>query len=233
MTERGPEAAVTGATRARYHHGNLRQALMDAAVDLIARHGVPGFSLNAAARAAGVSTAAPYRHFATKEALLAAVVERGWDQFGAALRDAAGRHPDDPLERLAALGRTYLEFAVDRPAVFRLLFGEREREPQRSAAGPATFATLLTCVRQAREQGQTRPGLDDRGVARSAWGLVHGLATLHIDDVLGVVEPDASPYRLGGAAIDLFIDGLRDRAPGPPGSPGSSARPGPGGVGGG
>ena len=220
MGARGSDEAVdAGATRTRYHHGNLRQALLDAAVDLIARHGVHGFSLNAAARAAGVSTAAPYRHFATKDALVAAVVERGWEQFGAALRHAAQRHPDDPLERLAALGRQYIDFAVARPAVFRLLFGERDREPLRSAAGPATFDTLLACVRQARERGQLRPGLDDRRVAHAAWAMVHGLATLHLDDVLGATEPDAARHRLGSAAIEVLIDGLRHPAPGPPAHP--------------
>lgn len=219
MGKREPQTADSGAHRPRYHHGNLRQALMDAAMDLIARDGVAGFSLNAAARAAGVSTAAPYRHFATKEALLTAVVERGWDQLGTALRDTAARYPDDPLARMAALGRTYIAFAVDRPAVFRLLFGEREREPLRSTAGLATFATLLACVRQAREQGLLRPCSDDRRIAQSAWGLVHGLAVLHLDNVLGVVEPDTSPCRLGSAAIELFIDGLRHRAPEPPAHP--------------
>lgn len=219
MGKREPDAVDSGANRSRYHHGNLRQALMDAAVALIATEGVAGFSLNAAARAAGVSTAAPYRHFASKEALLAAVVERGWKQFGAALRKAAARHPDDPLQRLAALGRTYIAFAVDHPAVFRLLFGEREREPLRSTAGLATFATLLACVRQAREQGQLRPCHDDRQIAQSAWGLVHGLATLHLDNVLSIVEPDASACRLGSVAIDLFIDGLRRHAPDPPTNP--------------
>ncbi|MDG4764512.1 TetR/AcrR family transcriptional regulator [Solwaraspora sp. WMMD406] len=202
-----------GATRSRYHHGNLRQALLDAAVELIARNGVQGFSLSAAARAAGVSTAAPYRHFATKEALLAAVVEHGWEQFAATLRRAAQRHPDDPLARLAALGRRYIEFAVTRPAVFRLLFGERERDRLRSAAGLTTFATLQDCVRQAREQGQIQPRLDDRAVAHAAWGIVHGLATLYLDDVLAVTEPDASPYEIGDAAIELFVDGLRVRRP--------------------
>ncbi|MGC4893654.1 TetR/AcrR family transcriptional regulator [Micromonospora sp. DT31] len=210
------ETAAAGATRTGYHHGNLRQALLDAAVDLIAKNGLPGFSLNAAARTAGVSTAAPYRHFATKDALVAAVVERGWDQFGAALRRAEQRHPDDPLARLAALGRQYIEFAAHQPAVFRLLFGERERDPLRSAAGTATFTTLLTCVRQAQEQGQIRACLDDRQVAQAAWGMVHGVATLHLDDVLGTIEPDASPYQVGSAAIDLLIDGLRHRAPAPP-----------------
>lgn len=219
MGKREPGTVGSGANRTRYHHGNLRQALMDAAVDLITTEGVAGFSLNAAARAAGVSTAAPYRHFASKEALLSAVVERGWKQFGAALQEAAARHPDDPLQRLAALGQTYIAFAVKHPAIFRLLFAEREREPLRSTAGLATFATLLACVRQARERGQLRPCRDDRQIAQSAWGLVHGLATLHLDNVLGIVEPDASPSQLGSVAIDLFINGLRHHAPDPPANP--------------
>jgi AcrR family transcriptional regulator len=207
---RTTKATGLDAGRDRYHHGNLREALLDAAADLIARDGVTGFSLNAAARAAGVSTAAPYRHFASREALIGAVVERGWIRFSAELDRVVAQHPD-PLARLTALGRAYIDFAVSQPAVFRLFFDERGREPTRDA-GLATFATLLDCVAQARASGRLPVELSDVDIAHAAWALVHGLAHLCLDGALTVTNPDVGPEETIAAAMAVLGTSLRAAA---------------------
>jgi AcrR family transcriptional regulator len=203
-TQAGREARPR---RATYHHGNLREALMDGAVDLIDREGLRGFSLNAVARAVGVSTAAPYRHFASGEALLTAVVQRGWTEFTAALRATAEQHPDDCLRRLRALGETYLAFARQRPAVFRLLFDKRDRPVDRSG-GRIAFTVLLDCVAQAAAQGLLRAPGDPVDVAHAAWALVHGLAMLHLGGDFEATRPGAGT-EVGDRVLALFVDGIR------------------------
>src|SRR5258707_1216881 len=106
----------------RYHHGDLRRALIDAARVLVEREGRQALTLRAAARMAGVSQAAPYRHFPDKNALLAAVAEDGVRALAAWLRGAAARHEGDPLARLQALGVAYVTFAVTSTAHFRVMF---------------------------------------------------------------------------------------------------------------
>jgi AcrR family transcriptional regulator len=191
----------------RYHHGNLRETLLDAALDLIARDGVSGFSLNAAARAAGVSRAAPYRHFAGKEALLAAAVDRGFAQLRAQLEVAAQPYPDDPLARLGALGTAYVTFAMDNPAAFRLLFHESRQRP--STGGRATFAVLQDCVDQAHRDSRLRTDLRAADVVRAAWALVHGLVTLHLDGALATAPLPALEQAAVEATLATFIAGIR------------------------
>jgi AcrR family transcriptional regulator len=197
----GPEATD------KYHHGNLREALLDATLDLIARDGVSGFSLNAAARAAGVSRAAPYRHFASKEALLAAAVDRSFSRLRDRLEVAAEPYPDDPIARLGALGTAYVTFAMDDPAAFRLLFHESRQHP--STGGRATFAVLNDCVDQAHRDNRLRAELRATDVVRAAWALVHGLVTLHLDGTLAPAPLPALDHATIEATIATFIAGIR------------------------
>jgi AcrR family transcriptional regulator len=110
----------TPAKSGRYHHGDLRAALVDAAIALIAERGVRGFSLAEASRRVGVSAAAPYRHFADRDDLLAAVAVRALDSFAAMV--AAQGSPDDPAQRLAAMARAYVQFAGEQSSLFDVLF---------------------------------------------------------------------------------------------------------------
>lgn len=195
--------------RATYHHGDLREALLEATLDLVARDGVAGFSLNAAARAAGVSSAAPYRHFASKDALLTEALERGFVQLRTQMQAVAESHPEDPLARLGALGAGYVAFAMDKPAAFRLLFRGTGTGTGTSPGGLAAFAVLTTCVEEAQRQGQLRDGAATVDIARAAWSLVHGLATLHLDNAL---EPTGLPPLDGestAATLAVFTAGLR------------------------
>jgi AcrR family transcriptional regulator len=175
-----------------YHHGALKTALLDAADALLDEGGAGAVSLREAARRAGVSATAPYRHFADKEALLAALATRGFEQFGAALEDAA-RDESDPL---AAMGLAYVRFALARPGRFRLMFGpgisDRSRFPDLQAAAARAFGRLVACVeanpRPGREPGA---GRDARVRAIAAWALVHGLAQLFLDGMLPGHDPEA------------------------------------------
>src|ERR1700730_17011762 len=105
-----------------YHHGNLREALIDAALDLIARKGPAGFTFADAARSAGVSSAAPYRHFRDRDALIADVARRGFELFETHLERAWNEGGPEPFAAFENLGRAYLSFARDEPAYYSAMF---------------------------------------------------------------------------------------------------------------
>jgi AcrR family transcriptional regulator len=183
-----------------YHHGDLRRVLVDGALAVLERDGAAALSLRALARDAAVSHAAPYNHFADKEALLAALAAEGFRRFAAALAAAAAAAPDAPL---LAIGGAYVAFARARPALFRLMFGP-------VLAGAAPGSELAEAARRAYgvlggalgggpraatpRTGQ--PGPDDDALA--AWALVHGLATLLIDRAL---PPGREPEALVGRVL--------------------------------
>jgi AcrR family transcriptional regulator len=167
-----------------YHHGDLRAALMAAALKLIDQHGVKGFTLKDAARMAGVSIAAPYRHFADKEALLLAIQEEGFAAFDAAL--AASRNPaSTPKQQLIELGVAYLRFALGHPAHIRVMFGmagvASHQEPKASHHGEIGYALLVESV-AALDPHASNDLQHDLVVA--SWSIVHGYALLQLDGAL-------------------------------------------------
>ena len=174
-----------------YHHGDLRQALIRSALEILSEAGVGGLSLRAAARRAQVSAMAPYRHFADKEALLAAVAEYGFRELAARLT-AATATAADPRAGLAALGVAYVLFACDQPSLFKLMFGptieQKSAHPALDEAGGACFNAL----RQAVAAAKFFDGDSDAGdVALACWSLVHGLSALIVDGRLA--EYDSGP----------------------------------------
>jgi AcrR family transcriptional regulator len=175
-----------------YHHGDLRRTLVRRALAVLERDGAEALSLRALARAAAVSHAAPYNHFADKEALLAAVAAEGFRRFATAMTDAAATAPAEPL---AAIGAAYVAFAYAHPALFRLMFGpalaRADSGSELAEAAQAAYAVLVQTLRG----DPTRAGaLADDGLA--AWALVHGLATLLIDGALPGGEPGALVARV-------------------------------------
>lgn len=161
--------------RTSYHHGALRQALLDGARDMLTERGAEGFSLSALARRLGVSTAAPYRHFADRDALLDALCVEGYGLFGAAL-DRAARTTDDPRELLHALGVAYLTFAREHPALFGIMFADRGDSVVE--AGAPTFEPLVRAIVAAQHVGALPPDADPRVLSRTVWAALHGLAVL-------------------------------------------------------
>lgn len=182
--------------RGSYHHGDLRRALIDGTVELIRSGGSTSFTLREVARRAGVSHAAPYRHFKDRRALLAAVAAEWFVELGDALRTAGAAHADDPRARLREQGVTYVQFAVSDPPRFRLMFGpelgeDREVWPDLDAAARASFATLLEAV-AACQQAELIPGKDPVESASACWALVHGLAALVVDGQLPFQDAEAA-----------------------------------------
>jgi AcrR family transcriptional regulator len=190
-----------------YHHGDLRRALIDAALDLVAENGPKGFSLTEAARRAGVSAAAPYRHFASKDDLLAAVAEQGFDQLHASLSEV---EEADPATRLVALGVAYVRWAVAHGAQYQVMFGTGSKRPEDVGwmrAGERAFAVLTGAIADAQAAGVIRAG----GVLEFAtpiWALLHGLASLRVGGDLGhvgITEPvDAVAARAVAALLASF-----------------------------
>jgi len=190
--------------RRGYHHGNLREALVAAAVDLISQHGPEGFTVAEAARLAGVSPGAPYRHFRDAEALLAEVALRGFERFAEALSAACAGAQPDALRAYEALGRAYLGFARREPAYYAAMFETRiahEAHPALFAASDRAFGVLRDATEAlvARlPEGRRPPVLM---VALHVWAMSHGIASLFC-------RPDRSRRKLPMAPEELLEAGL-------------------------
>lgn len=172
-----------------FHHGDLRHTLIEATAELIERDGPASVSLREAARIAGVSHNAPYRHFPTREALLAAVAAYGFRQLRIAFEEAAAA----PENRILALGQGYVRFASAHPGLFRLMFGsglDRQSHPDLAQAAQDAFGVLQ---RATLDRGSPSP----RDAALGAWALVHGLSYLIVDNQLTQdLQEDAASGRL-------------------------------------
>jgi AcrR family transcriptional regulator len=196
-----------------YHHGNLRRALMDAALALFAERGTLDFTVRELARAAGVTHNAPYRHFADKTAILAALAKEGFAMLAEESERAcaplrARKGPHDARARIEALGTAYVRFAVAHPTHFRLMFTHpladaKRSDPTLAEAARASFAALHDAVADAA--GEVRSGLAVRDVTLAAWALVHGLATLLVNGQLPGEEARLADHTNRLARI--FFDG--------------------------
>jgi len=188
-----------------YHHGNLRESLMTAADELLARQGLAGLTLREVARVAGVSHAAPYHHFASLDELLAAVAARSFEVLGAAIADAAGAA--DPREAMLRIGDVYVAHARAQPAHFRLMFGpllSRKQEfPALALAARASFLQVL----QAAER--YAPG-EGAVVALTGWSLGHGFAHLAIDGALDGLPVPVQPAQAMARHIHEWVLPVRD-----------------------
>lgn len=163
--------------RKAYHHGDLRRALVDAGRALVHEEGVAGLTLRAAATRAGVSAAAPYRHFADKEALLAAVMTQGFVELGKALSVI---EVDDPLSRLHAIGHRYLEFVAAEPALSQLMFGgtvtDGDAHPELAAVRGSVRDTFAGAIGDASRAGAVSgPSVD--AIMLTMRCVMQGLAT--------------------------------------------------------
>lgn len=183
--------------RQSYHHGDLKRALTSAALSLVAEKGPKGFTLTEAARRAGVSAAAPYRHFADKAELLAAVAEQGFRALHVALGVAAER-VSDPKDRVVELGRAYVQWAIAHPDHYQVMFGAeslKAEQPGLAVAGEQAFGDLLDAIVKCQEAGIVEDR-DPREVAAPLWSLVHGVASLAIGGQLSAVGIVQAPDEL-------------------------------------
>jgi AcrR family transcriptional regulator len=178
-----------------YHHGDLRRSLLNAALRLVEEQGEAALTLREVARMAGVSHQAPYRHFADRTALVAAVAEEGFRELHAELVEKTGAAPD-ALSALRAVGVTYVLFAVAHRAHFRVMFGAdaaaaRATSPSLDAACEAVFGTLTQAIARVQSLAPDVDVGDPLALALSAWSLVHGLASLLVEGQLESRAPQA------------------------------------------
>jgi AcrR family transcriptional regulator len=204
-----------------YHHGALRSTLIEASVALAREGGPDRVVLREAARAAGVSHSAAYRHFTDREALLAEVSRHARSELAAEMRRRVNR-AKDPLERLQAVGTAYVDFALTQPGLFRTAFishpaathpedhdrpaGPETRSP---ADSPEPFEILGQVLDQAQHAGLLDPHRRP-GAEIAAWSAVHGLANLLLDGPLPNTPADIE-FSLG-QVLDLIARGLLDSA---------------------
>lgn len=194
-----------------YHHGNLREALIKAALDLISQKGPAGFTFAEAARAAGVSAAAPYRHYRDRDALMADVAKRGYEAFEQALAKAWNGGKPEPFAAFDALGRAYLAFAKREPAYFAAMFESGlsvAAFPELKDTGERAFNVLRDACAVLVETlpASKRPPV--MMMALHIWALAHGTASLFARGD-GARRPiPMTPEDLLEAAVLVYLDGL-------------------------
>ena len=199
-----------------YHHGDLRRALLDAAMQLVTAQGVKGFTLREAAREAGVSHNAPYRHFASRADILVALAQEGQEKLLSKLEAAVAKGPGQ-RQRLERLAIAYLEFADTETPLFRVMFSADVNDaqtPDLVRAQANTLACFEREVRAGEESGLLREG-QAHAFLLAGWSAMHGAATLLIDGVLGRTGgvPHRAPKKLAMDLMATLFEGmLRDPA---------------------
>jgi AcrR family transcriptional regulator len=185
-------------SKATYHHGDLRAALVHAAMELLEESGEADLSLRAVARRAGVSPAAPYRHYADREALVSAVAAVGYRELAERL---AAAHPSPATpEQLASVAIAYVQFALERPALFRIMFTEPcDRDNDERVAATAAVSQYVRAIVE-----RTFPQANAEALAIAIWALVHGLACLHLDGKLDAPTPSVVAERITAAIHALL-----------------------------
>lgn len=192
------------AARRGYHHGNLREALLEGARQLVAERGPQGFTLTEAARRAGVSPSAPYRHFKDREEVLAELCRRGFALFGQRLQAAAAT-ATSPDEVLARMGPAYLTFAREEPGYYAAMFAFRPAQPGEDGSAPrdGPFDALAKAIAGALPTD----GRDPRLVALQVWALSHGVAMLE----RAGMPPPGSGVPPAEAVLDTGVAALLGR----------------------
>lgn len=178
--------------KANYHHGDLRQTIMQAALAWIETENIFSLSLRKIARQIGVSHNAPYRHFPDKESLLVAIAEEGFSQLHQALQEALVDSVDSPeniQQQLENIGIAYVDYAVNHPAYYRVMFSEfpqdYQNHPELAKISETAFSVLLNTIKRGQE-AQVFKAEDSWQLARVCWSLVHGVSILAIDNQLRV-----------------------------------------------
>jgi AcrR family transcriptional regulator len=195
-----------------YHHGNLKEALLQAALSLIAEKGPAGFTFAEAARAAGVSPAAPYRHFRDRDELLSGIAQRGFEQFEAALSAAWDDGRPDTVTAFQRVGKAYLAFARNEPAYYSAMFESglpADLNPALMAAGERAFGVIRAAAE--RLAALTPPGIARPPALMMAlhiWSLAHGVASLFGRGDAARRKLPMPPEDLLEAGVLLYLRGL-------------------------
>ena len=195
----------------QYHHPDLREAMIRVAQELLETEGPSSWTVRAAARIAGVSSGAPYRHFADKDTLLAAVAARGFEDLRTEIASALERANPEPASRFQALGEAYVGFAAARPGRYQIMFGRdilnRDLHPELCAAADRAFATLLEEVERAQTDKILRTDGSARALAAGLWSVVHGLSDLLLSGRLNDIA-DGDTTSLTAQLGRMMFEGL-------------------------
>lgn len=204
----------------RYHHGDLRRALLDAARALAAEGGVEALTLREVARRAGVSPAAPYHHFSDKNDLLRAVATEAFELLTQSVTAVAAR-ADDPVQRIEDIGVAYLAFSFAHPAEFRFMFRHEllssplDVPGSLEQAGAAAYGVLHAAVEAAQRSGQVRSGQPDSDVQTlglTLWSVVHGLSSILLESPLSRTSTFESGQHLARSVIGNVLRGVLEKA---------------------
>ncbi|MDL2399660.1 TetR/AcrR family transcriptional regulator [Rhizobium mayense] len=207
MNHEAPDATP----RRPYHHGDLKAALLAKAETILEKEGIQALTLRAAARAAGVSHAAPKNHFDDLTGLLSELAALGFVRFSAALADAMTEAGDDPRQRIKAMGRGYVGFAAAHPGLFALMFRSEVLDYDRPALRDATVAArqaLVAAVR-ARAPDPSAPPLQMAAQAAAFWSLAHGFATLRLEGRLDVMIGSLPGNETADSLLDAVLATIR------------------------
>jgi AcrR family transcriptional regulator len=194
-----------------YHHGDLKEALVRAALALIAEKGPAGFTFADAARWAGVSPAAPYRHFRDREELLADVARRGFEQFTLALTKAWDDGKPDLMAAFDRLGKSYLDFAKREPSYYSAMFEAGvsiDADPQLRAVSEAAFAVLRGAAEKLVAQMPPKGRPPALMVALHIWSMTHGIASLFARGDAARRTLPMAPEDLLEASVLIYLRGL-------------------------
>lgn len=191
--ELGIESHINPQKPKPYHHGYLRNALIQAGLELLSEGGAHELDLRKVARRAGVSHAAPYRHFAGKQALIAAINEEGFHMLADRIRSTLREVPDEPVEQLVGVALAYVRFAQENPWLMREMFSgitiERETFGSLYKASKSVYLLYTEVIRRGQESGKIVDG-EPSALAGVLWSVLHGLATL-------IIENQMRPYADG------------------------------------
>ena len=207
------------AAKARYHHGDLRAALLDAALAVISEIGPQGLTIREVARRAGVSHAAPYRHFADRDELILAVVEQGFELMQKTMQAEKAAAPADPISQFAASGLAYVNFALQHPTYYRVMFSGdllsstghvSLRHTSREA-----LQEMVADIAQCQQLGVVRSG-DPVMYALAILSTIHGFVSLVNDNRIGHLL--GNPYSLHDvrdSVLRLIFEGIGAQPPHP------------------
>ncbi|KQY52262.1 TetR family transcriptional regulator [Lysobacter sp. Root494] len=205
---RGP---VQDPSSRRYHHGDLRRAVIETALDMLREEKNWQFTLREVARRAGVSHAAPYKHFPDKAALLAELAMIGFDRLRESLAAAKAETPTTLLAEIASISHAYVAFGMENPALYRLMFSAEEGKAvgmHLNERAMAVFEISLDLLRRGQATGHVRERPIE-GQAAACWSLVHGITMLAIDGLLVPEKVGTSPL---DAALRTLVEGLENTA---------------------
>ena len=205
-------------TTRRYHHGDLRQALIQSAEALIVEKGVAGFTLRECARRAGVSPSAPSHHFGHVAGLLSAIAALGFSDIANAMEHAKDQVRGTPLDEFQAIGEAYITVAMMNPPRFRITFGQMPLDwnnPDLLREAQRAFAILERHVRTIRgDSGAGDPRPDTQAATVAAWSIVHGFSTLLLDGRLNIftvnVDPSERIKILAQKMLKMLISGIEN-----------------------